>query len=467
MNFHLVLLGTYSLVLVLVGLWIGRSVRHAGDFFVAGRRLGAGLLFSTVLAANIGAGSTVGATSLGYRDGLSAWWWNGSAGIGSLALALWVGPRIWREAARHNFFTVGDFLEHRFGRSVRGIITAVIAFGALWILAGQLIGVASILNEVAGLPRLAGAVIGGTVITVYFVAGGLLSSAWVNVIQLTVKLVGFAVAVPWVVRGAGWWSGLVSSPAATSGFSDFWFSSGTGSGWQLVGLLAPAFVVSPGLLQKIYGAKDARAVRRGIGANALALMAFGFAPALLGMAARARFPELADVNLALPVILVRTLPPLVGSLALAAIFSAEISAADAVLFMLSTSLSQDLYRRFIHPEADDRRVLLVARWAAAAGGALGIVLAVLVPTVVAALSVFYALLGVSLFVPLIAGLYTERPGTQEALASIVAGMAAWLWAQFAAGGQALGPITPNLFGILMAGAAFGIVWAVRAARTIR
>ena len=81
------------------GLWIGRRVRGTGDFFVAGRRLGPGLLFSTMLAANIGAGSTVNAAALGYADGLSAWWWIGSAGIGSIVLAWLVGPSIRRLAA--------------------------------------------------------------------------------------------------------------------------------------------------------------------------------------------------------------------------------------------------------------------------------------------------------------------------------------------------------------------------------
>ena len=38
------------------------------------------------------------------------------------------------------------------------------------------------------------------------------------------------------------------------------------------GMLAPAFVVSPGLLQKVYGAKDAHAVRWGVGLNALGLL---------------------------------------------------------------------------------------------------------------------------------------------------------------------------------------------------
>ena len=55
MNLHLVVLLSYALALMALGLWIGRRVRSAGDFFVAGRRLGPGLLFSTMLAANIGA----------------------------------------------------------------------------------------------------------------------------------------------------------------------------------------------------------------------------------------------------------------------------------------------------------------------------------------------------------------------------------------------------------------------------
>ena len=78
----------YAAGLVALGAWIGRRVGRAGSFFVADRKLGPVLLFATVLAANLGAGTTVGAAGLGYRDGLSAWWWVGSAGIGTILLAL-------------------------------------------------------------------------------------------------------------------------------------------------------------------------------------------------------------------------------------------------------------------------------------------------------------------------------------------------------------------------------------------
>src|SRR6476660_6224426 len=109
---YLALLVVYSAAQIALGLWIGRRVRSAGDFFVAGRRLGPGLIFSTMLAANIGAGSTVGATALGYTYGVSAWWWVGSAAIGSVVLAIWIGPAMRRVSERHQLRTVGDYLEH-------------------------------------------------------------------------------------------------------------------------------------------------------------------------------------------------------------------------------------------------------------------------------------------------------------------------------------------------------------------
>ena len=87
MNVHLALLIVYSVGIVAFGLWTARFVRHSADFFVAGRSLGPGLILSSMLAANIGAGSTVGVAGLAYRDGISAWWWVGAAGLASLVFA--------------------------------------------------------------------------------------------------------------------------------------------------------------------------------------------------------------------------------------------------------------------------------------------------------------------------------------------------------------------------------------------
>jgi solute:Na+ symporter, SSS family len=456
--YYLILLVTYSLAQIALGIWIGRRVRTTSDFFVAGRSLGPGLLFSTMLAANIGAGSTVGAAALGYRDGLSAVWWVGAASIGSLVLALWVGPAMRRTAAAHDLRTVGDFLEFRFGVTVRTTLSVLLWAGSICILAAQLIAIATILKVVVGLPLSAGSVLGGFLITIYFTAGGLLTSAWVNVVQLTVKLVGFSVALPLALSGVGGWA-VVTSLQPTRDYWNLWH--GGESGFLYVAVLGPAFVVSPGLLQKVYGARDDRTVRLGVGLNALSLACYAMVPVALGMIARVRFPELASNQLALPTMLMHGLPVLVGGLGLAAVFSAELSSADAALFMLTTSLSQDLYRRFVAPNASDAQMLRISRITAVAAGTLGVLVALVAASVITALTIFYTLMTVSLFVPILGGLYVPRARSREALGAIVAGITVVVLRQFVFGGASFHGLTPAMAGLAAAAVVFGALLLVQ------
>ncbi len=454
MNSPLLLLLAYSAVMVALGVYVGRRVKNSEGFFVAGRGLGPALVFSTMLAANIGAGSTVGAAGLGYRDGLAAWWWVGAAAVGSLVQAFWVGPLMRREAESRGLKTLGDYLEARYSTTVRVIVAALIWVGTLAILAGQLIAMSTLLTVVAGLPKWAGCVLGGVVMTAYFSAGGLLSSAWVNLMQLAVLLVGFAVALPVALSNAGGWdavvasvnAGAVNAPAPGAGFWSLWENGA--SGWKYLALLGPAFIISPGLLQKIFGARDDRAVRIGTGANALALLAFAFVPPVMGIIARATHPGLASEQLALPTLLMYDVPVAVGALGLAALFSAEVSTADAILFMLSTSLSQDLYRRFVNRAASDAQVLRVARGAAVLGGTLGVALALVAQTIIGTLSFFYSVLGVCLFVPVMAGLFVRRFRAAEALAAIGGGMLVMLALQLTVGPGGARGVTPALAGVL-------------------
>jgi solute:Na+ symporter, SSS family len=458
----LLLIG-YSAAMVGLGLWISRFVRDSSAFFVAGRSLSAPLLFATVLASNIGAGSTVGAAGLAYTDGISAWWWNGASATGSLVLAFWVGPKIWKIASTHNFYTAGDYLEFRYSASVRGVIASLIWLGTLSILAGQLMAGAAVLNIVAGLPRWAGTAASAAVMTTYFAAGGLLSSAWVNAVQLVVLIAGLLLAIPLGLAAVGGLDVVLQGASVPEHFDQFWYSSGPGSGWTRLILMGPAFIISPGLLQKAYGAASPRAIRVGLGWQALALAAFGFVPVLLGMMARASSPDITSPNLVLPTLLGEQLPPWLGALGLAAIFSAEVSTCDAILFMLATSLSKDLYKRFVRPEASDRQVLAVARWAAVAGAVGGVVLALVLQTVQQALDIFYALLTVSLMVPIVGGLYVRRASTVHAFSAIIAGVTTLVFVRLF-----LAPtsrwLDPTLWGLVAAVVAFSLMLVVRPAR---
>lgn len=419
---HLLVLASYSAVLIGVGWFVSRRARSAEAFFVAGRRLPAGLIFATVLAANIGAGSTIGAAALGFEHGLAAFFWVGAAGLGTLLLAVWLGPRMWRAASAERLRTVGDFLERRYGVGARAALTGLLLVATLFVLAAQLLAAGVLVESVTALPFPAAVAAATAVMTAYFAVGGLQSAASVNLVQLGVLLGGLALAVPFALRAAGGAAGLREAlgPAATDLFSSGSLALG------YTALLVPAFLVSPGILQKLFGARSENAVRRGLLAAGVALLAFAAVPPLLGASAAALHPALARPDAALPTLLVESLPLWLGCLGVAALFSAEVSSADAVLFMLSTSLSRDFYQRFLRPEADDAAVLAAARRSAVGAGALGALLAIVAGSVIESLTVFYSLLGVSLFVPVLAGLHRFRPSGRAILLGAAAGVSAFL-----------------------------------------
>ena len=152
-------------------------------------------------------------------------------------------------------------------------------------------------------------------------------------------------------------------------------------------------------------------------------------------------------------VLAHELPPWLGAIALAAVFSTEVDTCDAILFMLSTSASKDLYKRFLNPGASDAQLLRIGRATAIAGGAIGVLLSIWLQTVIGAITVFYSLLVVTLFVPVIGGLYVQRARSREAMAAVAAGVLTLIVVRFGVAG-AYPWVDPALSGIIASAIAF-------------
>lgn len=418
----------YAIILVTLGAFIGRKAKSASDFFVAGRNLNAGLLFTTLIAANLGAGSTVGVTALAYQHGLSAWWWIGSAGIGSMILAFIVGPRIWKIARANNFYTLSDYLDKRYSKFFSGILSLMMAVGTLALFAGQLLGIAWILEVVADIPKTEGVIIGAVVTTLYFAAGGLLSSAVVNIIEVAVILAGFVVALPYVWNFTGGLDGIRAHVNNATYFDLYGMGSTAITGYIV--MLVPSFFISPGLIGKVFAAKDERSIKIGTALNGIVQLIFAVIPVLIGMSAFASFPDLTRADLALPVAMKNMMPFYAASLALAAIFAAEVSTADTVLYMLAGSIVNDIYKRFVNPMISDKNLLRASRSVSLVCGILGVILALRLESIISALTIFYSLMSVSLAAPLVFGLFTKRASNFGAVMSAVGGVILTLFVTF-------------------------------------
>ncbi len=355
---------------------------------------------------------------------------------------------------------MATYLEDRYGGTVRGVIAALmLAIGTLAILAGQLIAGAAVLEVVAGLPKWQGVAIGGVAMTVYFTAGGLLSSAWVNAVQLAVLFGGFPDRHA-DGAGAAWAASTASPqrPACPATYFDPLYSAGAFSGWTMLLLLGTrlrglARPRSEGLRRR---KRAGRAHRRWRAGDCAAGVLVPAGPARAWPRA-CTIPASTSTNVVLPTVMLTRLagaglahwrwPP---------IFSAEVSTCDAILFMLSTSMSQDRLSAIHQPRGAPDEVLRVAARLAAvtAGVLLAMFVAVQLSTVVDALRIFYSLLIATLFVPVAGGLlWPSAPASREAMAAIVGGMAALLAVQF--GTNRTGWWDPGLWGLI--GSAVGFV----------
>lgn len=456
MNIYLLTIIAYAILLIGIGYYIGKRIKGAADFFVGGRNFGWPLLFTTLLAANIGAGSTVGVTGLAFRYGVSSWWWIGCSGLGSLILALVVGPKIWEAGKKYNLYTMGDYLDLRYARVFRAITSTMMAVGTLALFSGQLIGIAWILDVVAGIDKIYGIIIGAVVVTLYFSAGGLRSAAIVNIVELVVILVGFLVATPFALSYVGGFSGLQSTIAQNmnnSAQTSAYFA------WDGIGyttiigyflMLTPAFCISPGLVGKVYSAENTRVVKIGTLLNGIVQLLFAFLPLIIGMCAYAAFPGLENPELALPMAMKEMMPFGIAALALAAIFAAEISTADTVLFMLATSISKDLYKTFFNTQATDAQLLAFSRKATVVCGIVGVIVAHFMANIITALSIFYSLMTVSLAAPFLFGLFSTKASTKGALYSAGIGVLLTLVLQFSNGGKGLWILNATSTGIIAA-----------------
>jgi len=171
-------------------------------------------------------------------------------------------------------------------------------------------------------------------------------------------------------------------------------------------------------------------------------------------------PPQASPDLVLPAVLQQLLPTWLGALALAAVFSTEVDTSDAILFMISTSMSKDIFKRYLKPDASDAELLRVARLSAVLGGTLGVLLSIYLSAIVQAMTVFYSLLGVCLFVPVLGGLYSRRAGQAEALGSIVAGVLTLLVVRFGVAGR-YSWLDPTLTGLVAAALVYFAMLLVR------
>lgn len=415
----------YLGIMLLIGYYASKKVQSNDDFLVAGRRLGPLMMAGTLAATEIGGGASLGVVEKAYGSwGMSAAWYVIAMAISFVILAFFCGKL--RKALVK---TVPEYFRRRYGEAP-GLITAIIMILPLiGLTAIQFTASAVVLSVMTGLSFTASVIIVSIVVTIYSVLGGLWAVTLTDFVQMFLIVIGMILAVPFALNAAGGWGEVVKAvPAERMSLTG---GIGIGAIISLVIMYTASFAVGQEAVQRYYAAKDEKAAVQGSLIAGGVNMVFAFIPVILGLAAFSMVQNgimdgteiLANgARYVLPTIAMQTMPPVLVGLLFAGLISATMSSADSDLLGAGSIFANDIYKIYINKNADDKKILRVARLSMIFVSLISLFIALAnTASIITVLMFSFTLRAGGAFFPYIIGHYWKKASTAGAMASVVFG----------------------------------------------
>jgi SSS family solute:Na+ symporter/sodium/proline symporter len=414
-----IVLGVIVLVLLTVSLSRLRGTQTKADYLVAGRSLPAIVLVFTLLSSWIGSGSLLGGAENAYKHGMAALW-QGGGGWAGLLLIYFIAPR----ARKFAQFTIPDLLEARYNQTARilGVIAILFAYTA--ITSYQLIGGGDILHLVfpASISADMGKYLIAGFVIVFTAIAGMASVAYMDLFIGILATLTLLAALPFVLHAAGGWHTVHAALPAThfQVLGDFTFA-------QAMEIFLPTMLLMLGnqsMYQKFFSAKSEKDARNAVVGWIIGTVILETIIVVLAVVASVLFPT-GEVHERPREILAYTalhgLPVWLGALLMGAIFAKIISTANNYLFSPATNLVNDVFSRYISPNASDKKVLLVSRLMVVLLGIWALYQALGTKSVLAKTLYAYTIYAAALTPVILAAFYSKRVNAYGAVSAIAAG----------------------------------------------
>jgi SSS family solute:Na+ symporter/sodium/proline symporter len=461
MNLYAIILALIVLTLLTVSLTRLGKVKTRADYLVAGRSLPAFVLVFTLLSSWIGSGSLLGGAENAYNHGFAALW-QAAGGWAGLALIYFIAPR-----ARHFAqYTIPDLLETRYNQTARVLGVIAILFTYTAITSYQFIGGGDILHLI--FPNTISAIYGRYIIAAFVIVftaiAGMSSVAYMDVAIGLLATFTLCMALPVLTHSFGGWSAIRAALPATH-FQLF----GDITPIQAMELFLPTCLLMLGnqsMYQKFFSARSERDATRAVTGWIVGTVILETVIVALAVAGSAIFPSgevhdhpreiLAYIGLhgftpTQTVITVHSaiansdavitttevIPPfaehalqLLGALLVGSIFAKIISTANNYLFSPATNLVNDIFVRYLRPDAPNKQILIVSRLMVVLLGIWALVQSLGTESVLKKALYAYTIYSAALTPVILAAFYWRRATASAAVASIFTGTAVTvLWDQ--------------------------------------
>lgn len=445
-------MAAYLVMLVVMGLWMGRRTRSAEDFYIGGRQVGPWVTAFSFVAAYFSSVVIVGGGAFGYRFGMSTLWIAATnVLVGCTLVWIVLGRRLWQFTKRLDTMTIPGFIGRRYGARDAEIFSALVIFVFMIVYnVSVLVGMGRIMEGLMGIPYTTAVLVAGLIILVYVSIGGYLAVVWTSFVQAWIMIFGLLLLTFATLNAVG---GLTFANLELAKLDPGFVETPGVWGWG--GLVSFALIVSlgvwgmPQLLVRFYSMKSTRVLKLG---TILATLggAMAVLPYMTGALSRLLLPGLegAAVDLAIPKLTELVLNPWGGAIFLAGVMAAGMSTFASVLIIVSGAIVEDLRvgGRICggHEEKASRgrvptggasrsgrsRELALGRVASFVAGLISLAVAYRPPALILVITAFaWAVIASACLWPVVLGVYWKRGTRAGATSSMVAGTAvalAWM-----------------------------------------
>jgi solute:Na+ symporter, SSS family len=430
------ILAFYAIVMLVIGYYSGKGEKNLHDslsnYYLAGKNLGFIALFFTLYATQYSGNTIVGYAPTAYRLGFS---WLQSISFMTIIIAIYLlfAPRLYVISKRHNFVTPTDWLQFRFKSkavTILGILLMLWGLGNY--LLEQLVAIGHAVAGVTGgtIPYQIGVIVFVLVMLIYEWMGGMKAVAFTDVMQGLALMLGvfvFLFGALTLVGGdlsevtkfiAQHEPEKIAVPPLETSIN--WFSM-----LLLVGFGAAIY---PHAIQRIYSAESERTLKRSFARMAWMPPVTTGLVFIVGIIGIMVFPGLDESGseqlvgaMANKIAAINSFYYWVMVLFFGGIVAAIISTADSVLLSLSSMISNDVYGKFINPNAPERKKVMVGKISGVLIVMLLLWIAWYPPATLYEIFVLKFELLVQVFPAFILGLYWKRLSATPVFVGMIAG----------------------------------------------
>lgn len=332
---HLVSLLLTLILTMLPGIIASRRIKSADDYNVGGRSAGVGIVAGSIIGTIVGGAATVGTAQLGFKLGLTAWWFTLGSGIALLIMAAFYAKPL----RASGLTTVAEFLVTNYGKPAGWLATVSSCAGIFFSIVASTLTALHLVAGIFGVNLYISALLILLITAGFVFLGGISGSGMAGIIKIILIFASIFVGGVLAYGKLGGSAGLTAALPAQPWFS--LFGRGVEDGLFSLCSMIVGVISTQTYVQALFSAKDSKTAAVGCVTAACVVIPVGLPSVMIGMFMHVHHPEINSID-SLPLYLSTYLPDWLGGIGLAALLLSALGSIAGLALGIGTMISRDI-----------------------------------------------------------------------------------------------------------------------------